>query len=588
MKRKQRSSLAAMAAYEVDEYRQLQNSNLPSVPLFFLPPSESTLLMDLSADVVKSGVPNFEAGTQGDVADVNLSAPISGIELFQYNDMFWGNNIPTFNQSNSLVGLILFSWKISEKSGRILCMPIVLPPLANCTFADQTRPDHSPDNYRLLLQQVAYVLNMFFASGDTTAQLNSSSVWPRAWCVSSNFWNRASGTDTYAPYFHTGSLSPPLRWVVSVDNHLCLFDNSPNDSNYSDYKFAFNLVQLDATLFTDSSYYYRPTGGNAVFRQDFLENSSPAINDKSMFGENLGWFSHNGRNVLGFGWALVPPLSTLAFTDDYDPRLPGGAVLFPIGSVTRPAIYTFFQNPRDAPMSIANQAAFDVLVFKLRLRTGVLYAPVLPCLTPSRYYTISSNALSQNQRRAISSNSFHIPAETIGFVTPSFKNSPGNLWSELNISSATAGVESSTATHFSQNSNPTLHIRASESKRNIDLTIRDESGLILRNPQTTPVPLYVDNIPANLNFSSLANYYVSVTNTPSEMDLRFLFTWLLAINPDGANNPDGQSCIAPYGNISQRSMWGLKVPTSRPKKPVNLDYSLMPGSNWIHFGRLLK
>ena len=480
---------------------------------------------------------------------------------------------------NSLIGLVVCSFRKSTKEYRLLIIPIVMPPFVNVTLGSSEKPDSSFEGMLLLQRQVAYFLNLqcFAANGGTTAA-------PINWTISSYNWDKLLPNDTVCPIVQsqTTNILPPLKWDVTQDGHLVLVARE-GDANYTDYAFAFNLVTMQSEWFRDTNYYFRNKPGQLSF---FGTNASPAINDKSMFGNENGWMGRGG-DVYGFGY---PDIVAKSFVDDYNGQNPN--------IVSRSDLFnaaTWARAPTPLSTTFADINAFNTQTKLWGLKQNVLFAPRKMLLIPSRYYTVQSNAITKHQRKGFSSNCKVLTNNSIcGVVFPSYKTE-----------------QSGTVISVETENHPVIHVRSNDNLDNFDLVVFDEYEDILDNLNlysevsgdgTNPYRVVNPSGNPQYNYYSIGDAYwyeninLHIPNWRNGLlwpgDVNFQVpTQFLTLNPDPVNNPNGECLIGNFQCNGITPMFGEirgnNASYVQNRKPITNKYSTRP-QMWItHFVRII-
>jgi len=434
-------------------------------------PEESVLLVETGGKDLKP------ADSVGFSDTVELSTPLFMTSSFQYDNMLWGKDFYTFNQQNSLVGLLILCWnERGDKKYRFVLYPMVLP-FINLTLNN----DADPETFTKLQEHLAYALNLQFDPGRQNVG---------GWCLSRISWERFDVNEHWCPIFQNNKL-PPLQWKV-YDGRLVLFRN---DEVYHG-EYAFNLISMHYEWFNEKNYYNRTDGR-------FYSNNPatrPLMNS-SMFGNEKGWF---GRGPDVFGYGQFDNVNK-RYVDDYGSEY---AATFTAVTWNGDAGH----NPIPT-RQFNNSEQFRSFCRKHKLHENMMIGPRIINLLPTRFYTIHSKALCSTSTALVIANNPSI--SNVVDVKFNFKDSNSNRLVD----------ERPGFSKLFHGLSPVTNIEKLRARNVIDLGICDEYDN------------YVKNFDNNENRNDDNYWYSCHWGNIKNVPLSPYFAW----NPDPVINPDGNS-----------------------------------------------
>jgi len=487
-------------------------------------PEESVLLVETGGKLLRKG----NSTTKDE--NITLNMPMFMTSSFQYDNLLWAKDFYTFNQQNTLVGLLFLSWNTVTKYYRFILWPVMLPYLNLTNNNDDTQ-----EGFLKLQNQLVYGLNLKFLAGSVEYMPITANF-----VLSPTEWYELHIGDETCPLFNE-LVQGPLLWNLH-NGHLVLCENQnyvPSGSNA--YEFAFNLITFEYEFFNNTNY-YRITDGH-FFSAD--RNKRPQMNH-IMFGPEKGWFGR-GAEVFGFGSLDI---DTHRYVDDYS-----GSERFEVFGRC-----TTINGPPTTQFADINE--FNAFVTQNKLKRKIMIGPKVASLVPSRYYTITSKTLSATQTSLVVSNNSRLSHNIIDVLFNGLKGKTGNTLSDDR-------PEYSKLYH---GLSPVLNIERLRARNVIDLTVKDEYGDEVNNYNLTQD---IDKSYYNQMHRGNAFFAYTLAGNP-----------YAPLNPEPIANPDGQTCFQAV-RLNETPMWG-NPPTVTGIYP-NFDnaskIACPPSSFLLHFGK---
>ena len=456
------------------------------------PPLESTLLIDTGG--IDDPVPSINP--VGRLPSTNISASVSsGTRTFQYNRFFWNRELFTFNYKNNAIGIAIAYYNYAAQSYCFAIMPIFLPRFAMSIIQSlSNNPTGDPAARVVLVKELIYYLNLGFTTGGTGNNYGTSpSSYPgtQQYYFTASPWLLASdakGTilpgpvvnNPNFPIYQDGNSPPPLIWTYSGNNNqLCLqvnrpfFVNGPNGNYANDY-IGFQIISLEEYM--NDAPYYTLNAPPVIFYSRSISGPQSFYPAQS-YGDNVGWCSQ-GAFTTGFAQSK----NYTSFENSIDSNSSYSDIYT---AAERLALYTATRFPVFTGIS-ALPSSFIAFTNTFRLVTnasgnsGFLLSSFMTSLIPTRFLSISSNALTRNQKRPVSSNN---PTLDAGTLAIQFITLDGlKTWTDDTISGL---VESSSPGFGSQKSGSDdcsiVSLDPMQSLQVLDITIKDEWGNTIQN-----------------------------------------------------------------------------------------------------------
>lgn len=566
--------------------------------IYAAPPLESTLLIDTGGVEDRNPI--------GNTPSTNISASVSsGTRIFQYNRFFWNRELFSFNYHNNAVGLAVAYYNSRSLRYSFAIIPIFLPRIAMSLFQSiANSPTEDPAARRLLLEELIYYLNMMFTTGGVGNQYNLDSDNPaEPWHVRIAPWVLASdakGSPTsfaggfYVPgivdnpdfpLFQDSSQPPPLLWTYSGNNgQLCLrinfeFFSTLFEEDRTNDLIGFQIVTLEEYMNNAPLVSVDPTTVIPLHDPPFVdsrtfENGTNFYPNQS-YGDGRGWCCQ-GAFTTGFGQtqnytSFEDSINSVSsYSDIYtaqERRDLFAATRFP-GGTGNTCFPDFFINEICRKNKLITNAAGS---------TGILLSHFITSLIPTRFLSISSNALTRNQKRPISSNNPNLDTAAMAIQCVTLDGL--KTWTDDTIAGQTTSVG---ALLFGSRKSgiddcSVVALDPMQSIQVLDLSIRDEWGNVIQN--------YNQNIndpthPSSAIFSTweMGSYLPNEFVVPA---------WLLPSNPIPSSSQ----------TLLTNEMWWsstyqgvfLNNPISGKPNPTPSDFApgMPQSSTLVHFGRVL-
>jgi hypothetical protein len=568
--------------------------------------------------------------------DVRLSSNMSGIKTLQYSDMIWFNDLYTFKPTNSLIGLVVLCFQDpdaynppSEHSGAagLWIFPIPLP-WKKLTFGQGSTDNDDPQNtenptneprsiFEREQDQLIYALNLITFNHNNIIERNplpgdyepyNHFFEGSGWFLSDKLFGRVF-EERYplCPIFAGevfGDNEIPLQWFKGPNGELGIrrkgFFN--DGSWWGNYHFALNFITIQPEFLNSNNFYRRSLNLNNL-PSYMIPNPNlhpnPTVNI-SMLGDRNGWIG-DGPDVFGVG-SYSPNSNSPSFVDDYFHNPGARNLLFESTSLP------YIQEPDSHHwLRFESYAKYREFLKERLLKEEVCMGPRIMSLIPSRCYTITSQALTRQQRCKYDSNNSALASSYIISLlfsnTISTSSLNGNSTNSSGLlthtSNAAASNVSSTTIHSA-----VIHNQPNDPKQVIDFGFADEKERTIKNalfsPQLDPLPYSIQKYShtpdiaqftiSQLMYQNNHRYYyppfkaappsyLSPNSVPIPRALRNL-------NPDTVLYPDGD-CLLSKHCLSQFPFFVNDLDVSN----VNMDNPLFniscpPSSQATHFVRL--
>lgn len=572
-------------------------------------PLESTLLVNTG---------NADSGSDciGKIDTIRVNASISsGARLFQYNRYFWNKDIFMTNYSNCCCFIaIAYNYTyVSEDDEDVAgyffaFYPIYLPRTAMATYQSLSNGyagsiTQDPVKRKYLIDDLLYYLNGAFTgfNYDTLpvgARFNGGFALPTDGypfqggpsLYTLDFLGYLKTTVNYVhfPIFQDGSaggLEPPLKWVYSSSNNqLALIRNpgfwdSPSLPVDMNRDIAFQIVSPEYYFLSGGRIRYLGANGESYNTYTTKVLLPPAFNSTSNLNGGgshdtdveRGWCSQ-GAYVTGFGQSdAFSTNERVIFTDVY--------------GTTEARILLFNQSnfPRAGFLTVvSNVSEFQAWAKSNLLERYCVVGKKICSLLPSRYFTVSSQVLTRDQKMMPLSNN---PA----------LSSPDLMAVEyLDLDRVRTKVDATAV-----NDTSIVHLNPYYSIQSLDLVMKDEYGSYLQNFRTPSgfTLSYSQSDPDPFVFGYTGNYIYSGI----EGEIGFnggkytIPAWLAALNPNTAGG-NVEPLIGPFSTYLSQAMYGIFAHINGTREcehdsdaPIPSDFSpnFPNAANMIHFGRVL-
>jgi len=567
-------------------------------------PLESTLLVNTG---------NADSGSDciGKIDTVRVNASISsGARLFQYNRYFWNKDIFMTNYSNCCCFVAIayhhFIASLGQPGSYFSLYPIFLPRTALATYQSLSNGyagsvTQDPVKRKYMIDDLLYYLNGAFTgfNYDTLpapARETGGLALPTAGypfqggpsLYAANACGYLFNTDNYSefPIFQNGSsgLEPPLKWVYSSSNNqIALIRNpgfwdSPELPVDAERDIAFQIVSPEYFFF--SAPYIRYLLDNTFYGGSFTSpvslpstcNSTSNINGGGSHDTDTerGWCSQ-GAYVTGFGQSdAFSTNERVIFTDVYGT------------SEARQALFNQTRFPTDTSPIVQSLVEFREDAKVNLLERYLVVGKKICSLLPSRYFTVSSQVLTRDQKMMPLSNN---PA----------LSSPDLMAVEyLDLDRVRTKVDATAV-----NDTSIVHLNPYYSIQSLDLVMKDEYGSYLQNFRTPSgfTLTYSEDYPNPYVFGYTGNYiYAGIEGEIGFNNGIFVIPpWLAALNPNTSGG-NVEPLIGPFSTYLSQAVYGIfayrkasRVSIHDSDAPIPSDFSpnFPNAANMIHFGRVL-
>ena len=551
--------------------------------IYAAPALESTLLIDTG------GVE--DPNPIGNTPSTEISAAVSsGTRTFQYNRYFWNRELFSFNYKNNAVGVAIAYYSATLGTYSFAIYPIFLPRVAMTLLQSlsSSSPTEDPAARKLLLDQLIYYLNLGFTTGGTGNNYNIDGsgfdqyhfrVSP--WVLASDA--RGSPNPTIVanqtfPVFQDGVLpaTSPLIWCYSGNNsQLCLRVNTAffaGRPHHSDL-IGFQIVTLE-DYFCNSPLV--STGAYSFVASNTFDSGVNFFPAQS-YGDGTGWCCQ-GAFATGFGQTKNYTsfenvnASISSYTDIYT-----SAERLALFQATRfPVLTPNFITPLNF---LANVCAPFKLVTNAPNSSGILLSSFITSMIPTRFVSISSDALTRNQKRPVSSNNPNLDPSTMAIQCITLDRL--KTWTDDTLAGQTASAGS--ILFGSRKSGvddcAVVSMDPMQSLQVLDLVLRDEWGNVIQNYNQQSI-----NSPSGADpQSQVFTRWDGGGNIPGEF---LIADWAAAFNPTGSS---------PESLLMNESWWGSvwQVYKNNPQSslPNDCPSDFAPGmpqsTTMAHFGRVL-
>jgi hypothetical protein len=558
-----------------------ENAQLGALPI--TRPTEGTLVVDIGNSTNTFSSPAF-----GNTPNIPLSGVLSDITTIQYDEFFSMNDQYTFSPQNSIIGLAVLVYAdpaainplpplIKGRYGLWL-IPVVLP-WKKLSFGDLSNNPDDPevagtnlegrDILHRLQDQLVYALNLMWFKSSTPAggaQPNQANIPSgNGWVLSKELFNQIDHPDFLHPMWTDEHTTDPLSliWFRGPNGELGIKRNgSFNDGTFwGSLRFSMNFITIPKSFLQSHNFYRRTL--NPILNPVYVETCPGPSSVDAMLDNENGWIG-GGPYVFGIGNFNT---TNCRYVDDYFNNPTARSLLF--NSTT----YAHQDTTTGYP-TLADYTAYRAFAASILLNEEIVMGPRIASLVASRFFIVTSQALTRNQRiRYEGNNPVATSGDIIGIVYP-----PSSLQNALE--------ETNTLTNyidpFEGNTNAVLHTDPTDPKQTIDISIEDE----LHRPFK------------NANASNLKESFYLFGNgqrrfyPPNSFNgaLHSIPAAITILNPDPVTYPDGD-CLLVAQHLSQLAFFMTYVESTDPTKAYNIastnfNITCSEASWMTHFVRL--